>query len=394
MRTILKWTLRILLVAVLAAAVTGFWKREEITRLLAVNSLFAEDRIVNNFSHMNDAFLWREIPRGDGPVSPLPYGVPMTLPAGADTWIKDRALTSLLILKDGKIVYEDYYLGTTRNDLRISWSVAKSFLSALMGILVADGTIASLDDPVTRYAPLLAGSAYDGASIRNVLQMSSGVTFDEDYLDYDSDINRMGRVLALGGKMDDFAASLTETFTAPGTQMQYTSIDTHVLGMVIRGATGRDIPSLMSEKIIAPLGFEATPYYLTDGVGVAFVLGGLNIRTRDYARFGQMIEQDGQWQGKQIVPADWIDTAIRPTANTAPGKIGYGYQWWVPVGAVPGQEVTGLGVYGQYLYIDMAADVVIVVTAADRKFKDDGINTSNIDMLRILTQATETTDGT
>lgn len=224
--------------------------------------------------------------------------------------------------------------------------------------------------------------------------MSSGVTFDEDYLDYDSDINRMGRVLALGGRMDDFAASLTETFTAPGTQMQYTSIDTHVLGMVIRGATGRDIPALLSEKIIAPLGVEATPYYVTDGVGVVFVLGGLNLRTRDYARFGQMIEQDGMWQGKQIVPADWIDTAICPTAKTSPGEIGYGYQWWVPVGAVPGREVTGRGVYGQYLYIDKDAHVVIVVTAADRKFRDPGVTDASIDTLRRITQATEAKDGT
>ncbi|MCR8826266.1 serine hydrolase domain-containing protein [Pseudosulfitobacter koreensis] len=394
MRRVLRWAMRLLLILALAAVVIGFWKREQITRLLAVNSLFSEDKIVENFSHMNSAFLSREIPRGDAPISPLPYGAPMALPEGTETWIEDRAVTSLLVLKDGEIVYEDYYLGTTEEDLRISWSVAKSYLSALMGVLVEEGAIASLDDPVTEYAPKLEGSAYDGVTIRNVLQMSSGVTFDEDYLDYDSDINRMGRVLALGGEMDDFAASITETFTRPGTQMKYTSIDTHVLGMVIRGATGRDIPSLMSEKIIAPLGVEAAPYYLTDGVGVAFVLGGLNIRTRDYARFGQMILQDGMWQGEQIVPADWIDTSIRPTANTAAGEIGYGYQWWVPVGATPGQEVTGRGVYGQYLYIDKAAQVVIVVTSADRQFRDAGVNDANIDMLRKLAAATEANDGT
>ncbi len=394
MRTVLKWALRLLLIVALAAIVIGLWKREEITRLLAVNSLFSEDRIVDNFSHMNAAFLSREIPRGDAPISPLPYGAPMTLPAGTEAWINERALTSLLVLRDGHVVYEDYYLGTTEEDLRIGWSVAKSFLSALMGVLVDEGAIASLDDPVTRYAPKLTGSAYDGVSIRNVLQMSSGVTFDEDYLDYDSDINRMGRVLALGGEMDDFAASITETFSPPGTQMKYTSIDTHVLGMVMRGATGRDIPALLSEKIIAPLGVEAAPYYVTDGVGVAFVLGGLNLRTRDYARFGQMILQDGVWQGEQIVPADWIDTSIRPTANTAPGEIGYGYQWWVPVGATPGQEVTGRGVYGQYLYIDKAARVVIVVTSADRQFRDAGVNDANIEMLRNLTAATESNDGT
>ncbi|MCB4379786.1 serine hydrolase, partial [Synechococcus sp. MU1644] len=241
---------------------------------------------------------------------------------------------------------------------------------------------------VTDYAPMLKGGAYDGATIRNVLQMTSGVTFDEDYLDYDSDINRMGRVLALGGKMDDFAAGLTETFVQPGETWQYTSIDTHIVGMVARGATGRDIPDLMAEKLIEPLGLEHSPLYLTDGVGVAFVLGGLNITTRDYARFGQMILQNGMWQGQQIVPADWIAASTHASAPTEPGRIGYGYQWWIPAGATEGQFM-GRGIYGQYLYIDQQAGVVIVTTAADRQFREVGVNGANIDMFREIVIATE-----
>jgi CubicO group peptidase (beta-lactamase class C family) len=279
-------------------------------------------------------------------------------------------------LKDGQIVHETYYQNTADNDLRISWSVAKSFLSALMGIVVEEGAIESIDDQVTSYAPLLKGSAYEGATIRDVLTMSSGVKFNEDYLDYDSDINRMGRVLALGGSMDDFAAGLTERVAEPGTAWQYVSIDTHVLGMVIRGATGRPIEELMSEKLIAPLGLEATPYYLTDGYGVAFVLGGLNLTTRDYARFGQMIAQNGRWGSQQIVPALWIAEATVPQANTAPGAIRYGYQWWIPADAEPGQFMAQ-GIYGQFIWIDQRRGVVIVVNSADRGFEEAGVQAAN-----------------
>ncbi|WP_299281156.1 serine hydrolase [uncultured Tateyamaria sp.] len=386
MRNVGKWMLWIGAALIVAALVVGFWKREEVTRLLAVNSLFDADRIVSNFSNMQSAFLHQIIPKGDRPVSPLPVGSPLDMPASYPGWVTDRTVTSALVLRNGAIVHEAYYQGTEADDLRISWSVAKSYLSALFGILVDEGAITSLDAPVTDYAPTLTGGAYDGATIRNVLQMSSGVTFDEDYLDKNSDINRMGRVLALGGKMDDFAAGLTETYISPGEEWKYTSIDTHVLGMVIRGATGRSVPDLMGEKLIEPLGLEHSPLYLTDGVGVAFVLGGLNITTRDYARFGQMILQDGAWQGERIVPADWIATSTRPSAPTAPGEIGYGYQWWIPLGSAPGQFM-GRGIYGQYIYIDQQAGVVIVTTGADRKFREPGVSEANIEMFREIVAA-------
>ncbi|GHF35899.1 serine hydrolase domain-containing protein [Seohaeicola zhoushanensis] len=383
MRTFGKWLGRVLLALLLAAVVVGLWKRDELMRLWAVNSLFSESRIVSNFSHMDKAFLTTPVPRGTSPAIDLPRGETASLPAGTDAWIRDRALTSLLVLKDGKIVYEDYFLGTTPDDRRISWSLAKSYLSTLFGVLLSEGAIASLDDPVTRYAPRLKGSAYDGASIRNVLNMASGVTFDEDYLDYNSDINRMGRVVALGRELDDFTIALKDRFIEPGKQWQYVSIDTHVIGMVIRGATGRSVPDLLAEKIMSPLGMEREAYYITDGAGVAFVLGGLNITTRDYARFGLMVQQDGSYNGQQVVPRDWIEASTAPSAPTAPGKIGYGYQWWIPVGAEPG-EVLGRGIYGQYLYIDRARGVVIVVTAADRRFRDPGVNEGNIEAMRAI----------
>ncbi|ETX30899.1 serine hydrolase domain-containing protein [Roseivivax isoporae] len=368
-------------IVALAVLAAGLWKREDLTRLMAVTSLFAEDRIVRNFSNMHTLFHTAPVPRGDGPAVPLPQGMPLVPPDGLDAWLDRRAVTAMVVLKEGAIRHETYRLGTGPDDLRISWSMAKSFLSALFGTVVADGTIDSLDDPVTRYAPALAGSAYDGVSVRNVLQMSSGVAFDEDYLDFWSDINRMGRVLALGGSMDSYAAGLDDRAAAPGTSWAYVSIDTHVLSMVLRGATGQSLPDLMSERIVAPLGLEREPLYVTDGYGVAFALGGLAMTTRDYARFGQMVLQGGHWDGRQVVPADWIAASTVPSAPTAPGALRYGYQWWIPADGDSG-EVLGRGVYGQYLYLDRAAGVVIAVNGADRNFREDGAFMDSLQMFR------------
>ncbi|WP_104017337.1 serine hydrolase domain-containing protein [Roseovarius nitratireducens] len=386
MRRILKWAGRVLLALVLAAAVVGLWKREEIARLMAVNTLFSEEKIVANFSGMGRAFLTVPVPRGNGPVSDLPQGPEMTLPADVTDWIGSRNVTSLLVLRNGRITHESYHLGTTAQDRRISWSVAKSFLAALIGISLERGEIDSLDDPVTRYAPALADSAYDGVTLRQLLQMTSGLEFDEDYLDYDSDINRMGRVLALGGSMDGFAAGLSARAAPPGTRWKYVSIDTHALAMALRGATGRALPGLLSERIIAPLGLEAEPDYITDGEGVAFALGGLNLTTRDYARFGLMVAKMGRYGGQQIVPTGWIAASTVPSAPTPEGALQYGLHWWMPADARDG-EFYAHGIYGQYIYIDRARDVVIVVTSADRGFRKDGVREANIDALRSIAAA-------
>lgn len=385
MRSVFRWALRILLVLALIAVCVGIWKRDEINRLLAVNSLFAEDKIVHNFSHMDGAFLTTPVPNS-GDEMPLATGPNAALPDVVDAWVSDRSVTSLVVLKDGKIVSEAYFKDTKPDDLRINWSVSKSYLSALLGILIDQGAVASIDDLVTDYATSLTGSAYDGASIKDVLQMSSGVTFNEDYLDQSSDINRMGRVLALGRSMDGFTEALTATEANPGERWQYVSIDTHVIGMVIRGATGRSIPDLLSEHIVGPLGLERAPLVLTDGYGVAFVLGGLNTTTRDNARFGQMIAQGGVWNGQQIVPTNWIEASTAPSAKTAPGEFGYGYQWWIPPGATAGQFMAR-GIYGQYIYIDRPRNVVIATHGADRSFREDGASEQNIAVFTAIAES-------
>lgn len=386
MRNILKWTGRVLIALVLAVVAVGLWKREELGRLVAVNTLFSKESIVTNFSGMERAFLTAPVPRGNGPVSDLPQGPEMELPADVAAWVEARSVTSLLVLHKGRVVHESYRLGTTAQDRRISWSVAKSFLAALVGISLERGEISSLDDPVTRYAPRLAGSAYDGVTLRQLLQMTSGVEFDEDYLDYHSDINRMGRVLALGRSMDGFAAGLEARAAPPGTRWKYVSIDTHALAMALRGATGRALPDLLSERIIQPLGLATEPYFITDGEGVAFALGGLNLTTRDYARFGLMVADMGRYAGRQIVPANWLAASTVPSAPTPEGELQYGLHWWMPADARDG-EFYAHGIYGQYIYVDRARDAVIVVTSADRGFREDGVREANIEALRRLARA-------
>ncbi|CTQ48680.1 serine hydrolase domain-containing protein [Jannaschia donghaensis] len=357
-------------------------KREEISRLFAVNTLFAPGKIIANFSNMRGAFLW--VPLAGQAGAPIPNGTPTPLPPGADAWIADRQITGLVVLRNGRVAHESYHLDTGPADQRISWSVAKSFLSLLTGILVSEGRIV-LSDTVEKYAPLLATSAYAGATVQDVLQMESGVAFNEDYFDPDSDINRMGRVIALGGALDEFTADLDVRDRTPGAQMKYVSMDTHVLGMVLRGATGTPIPELMAERLTGPMGI-ADAYFLTDGEGTAFVLGGLNMTTRDYARMGLMVAQGGRLDGVQIVPEAWVNLSTVPSARTADGDMRYGYQWWMPSDARPG-EVMAQGVYGQFVYIDRARDVVIAMNAADRNFRDPGVAEANIAMFRAIAAA-------
>lgn len=389
MRPVLTKLLRLVLVLAIVGAGVALWQRERLLRLSAVTTLFNEDRIVENFGNMDALFLTVPVSRGAGPVNALPMGPALDLPPDFGDWVETRTVTSVVVLKDGNLVHESYHQGTGADDLRISWSVAKSYLSALFGVVMAEGAITSLDDPVTQYAPELVGSAYDGAMLRDVLQMSSGVTFDEDYLDFWSDINRMGRVLALGASMDGFAAGLRDTFASPGDRWTYVSIDTHVLSMVLRGATGRAISDLLSEKIFAPMGMERDGYYVTDGNGVAFVLGGLNLTTRDYARMGQMFLQNGRVGATQVIPEDWVSASTAPSANTAPGRIRYGYQWWIPEDGNTG-EFLARGVYGQYVYVNRPLGVVVATTAADRQFRESGVFDATLAMFRSLAAAAQT----
>ncbi len=391
--------LRVLLGVVVVVGVLLALNWTKVKRLQTVNTLFDADKIVYNFSHMKDAFLYQQLDGSAQPyifpenLAPLPETVAI---AGQERNLRDLLetldTTSFIVIQDGTILNEHYYKDTAQNDHRISWSMAKSFMSGLYGQAVESGQIKSLDDTVESYVPNLKGSAYEGATIRNVLNMASGITFNEDYLDPKSDINDMGRVLGLGGSMDDYAAELTARDVPAGERWKYVSIDTHVAAMVLRAATGKSLHEMFNETYSANLGFEGNPYYMTDGENVAFALGGLNLTTRDYAKFGQLFLQGGQWNGRQVIPANWV---AESTVHSAPiigdRGVGYGYQWWVPMpqeGPNKG-DFFAVGIYGQYIYVNPARNIVIAKNAADREFTQpiEGYGHSmniNVDMFRSL----------
>ena len=239
-----------------------------IQRLLTVNSLFDADKIVSNFSNMDAAFLHHDLTIGE----PKPWpediqDIPETVMiAGVETKLTDALeeldTTALVIIRDGTLIHESYYKGTERDDLRISWSVAKSFMSGLYGQAIEDGLM-DITQPIETYLPQLKGTAYEGATVSNILNMASGVKFNEDYLDPKSDINDMGRVLGLGGSMDKYTETLIERQYEPGTVWQYVSIDTHVAAMALRKVTGKSLHQLWEETYGEHLGMGKTPFYLT-----------------------------------------------------------------------------------------------------------------------------------
>ena len=231
--------------------------QKNLMRLYTAVTLYDEDKIAHNFLTMYESFNSTVIPASSAPFQfpeepkPLPdeFGYEnqsMSLTAFLD----DTQTTGLLVLKDGKIVYENYWLGHARDKQHISFSVAKSFVSALMGIALEEGVVTNIEEAVTDYVPELVGSGYAGVSIKDVLQMSSGVRFNEDYGDFNSDINRFSRASALGTSLDDFSASLVRE-REPGTYHHYVSIDTQVLGMVLTRATGKSLTALADVQQIS-----------------------------------------------------------------------------------------------------------------------------------------------
>ena len=222
----------------------------------------------------------------------------------------------------------------------------------------------------------MKGSGYEGVKIKDVLQMSSGVKFDETYSDPNSDISRWFRTFALGESQDEFAATLVRE-KEPGTYNHYVSINTHILGMILVKATGKSLTAYLQEKIWQPLGTEYNAYWLVDGQNMEMALGGLNATLRDYAKLGQLFLHQGKWKGKQIVPTDWVkaSTTVKEehlmpqSKNSAHPGIGYGYQWWVPESKEG--EFMAIGVFNQFTYINPTTNTVIVKLSANQNFYDN-----------------------
>jgi CubicO group peptidase (beta-lactamase class C family) len=295
-----------------------------------------------------------------------------------EEWIARTGTTGLLVIKGGRIVFENYYQGNQPDTRTIAMSVSKSLVSCLIGIALAEGKISDLQDPVDKYAPQLKGGGYEGVSLKNVLQMSSGIRFTEDYGDLKSDIVRMVASF-LTGSVNDFVAVLPNERT-PGTFNRYVSADTQVLGMVLAGATGQSLTDYGQEKLWGPLGAEYDAEWLTDAKGVEMAFGGLNATLRDYARFGWLYLKKGRnFKGRQLVPEAWVMASVTPDApHLMPGRdnpassfpMGYGYQWWIPEN--PQGDFTAIGIYGQFIYVHPVHQVVIAKTSAYVDYNNSG----------------------
>jgi CubicO group peptidase (beta-lactamase class C family) len=351
---------------------------EKVNRLHSVITLFDSELIVKNFSNMKESFITQSVQKNDElfEFDTSLKSLPKTFfyrekSTRVDEFITRRATTALLVLKNDQITYENYFLDTQSTDKRISWSMAKSFVSILFGMQVDAGKI-DIEKTVDFYLPEMKGSGYENVKVEHVLQMSSGVKWDEDYQDFNSDINKMGRVLAIGGSLDEMTTEL-EGESEPGKEFHYVSMDTHVIGMIVRRVSGKSLSLLLQENIWQKLGMESNADWIVDSKGAAFALGGLNVTTRDYARFGRLLVNNGQWNGEQLVSQDWIKAAT--TAKTeylksTKDKLGYGYQIWLPTLAEEG-EFFCVGVYGQYIYVNQKENIVIVKNSADKLFQDE-----------------------
>ena len=373
----MKYIKRIIITVVILLTVVTVLNWDKINRLHAVITLFDQERIVHNFSHMQQAFETESILR-TGEVSLFKQAA-KDLPKSfiyraeelvVEEFLKRRATTALMVIKNDEVTFENYYLGTKDSDKRISWSMAKSFVSVLFGMQVDAGKI-DIEQTVGFYLPEMKGAGYENVKVKHVLQMSSGVKWNEDYQDFNSDINKMGRVLAVGGSLDEMTGEL-QTESESGKAFHYVSMDTHVIGMIVRRVSNQSLVQLLQNNIWNKLGMENNAAWITDSQGAAFALGGLNVTTRDYARFGLLLLNNGQWQGEQIVSPEWILAATTAQADylkSAKNKLGYGYQIWLPPEAEAG-EFFCVGVYGQYIYVNQKENIVIVKNSADKKFQD------------------------
>ncbi|MGW8367646.1 MAG: serine hydrolase domain-containing protein [Gammaproteobacteria bacterium] len=376
---------RIFLALLLIAAVLGFVYGDELRRVYRVNHLFDADVIVENFRSMDTLFPTSPVAAG-GTIShferapgPLPsHYVYRGKRKSVRQFLEETWTTGLITIADGKMVYEEYFLGNEVGSRTISWSVAKSVVSALIGIAIAEGHISGTGAAVTDYVPELEGTGYGNVTIEDVLTMSSGVRFDEDYGDFNSDINRMGRAIAFNTAIDEFVASLKPA-RPPGTYHHYVSMDTQVLAMVLREATGESLSSYMQSRLWQPLGAGASAFWLIDRNGMELAFGCLNATLRDYARFGQLYLQEGDWAGHQIVPADWVRRSVNPrAARLQPGPnpssdsvLGYGYQWWIPGGDE--DDYLAIGIYNQFIYVNPTRAVVIAKSSAYPRYNTDGV---------------------
>jgi CubicO group peptidase (beta-lactamase class C family) len=306
----------------------------------------------------------------------------------AAKFMEHNRVAGLLVLHRGQIVLERYGLGRTAEDPWVSFSVAKSVNSTLLGAALRDGVIRSLDDPVTRYIPELEHSGYAGVTLRQALTMSTGLRWDEDYANPESD---SGRSLSLDvphatrAPVDivKYMAQLPRV-AAPGSVFLYNSGNASILGIVVQRATGKTLAAYLEEKVWRPLGMEADGYWVRDPFGRSVGRSLFNATLRDYGRFGYFFMHGATINGASIVPSGWIADATRSHIATGWEDVGYGYQWWINADG----SYRAIGIHGQMIFLDPKLDVVIVTnsawTAADWEPGYEAVKAFNQAVLRAL----------
>lgn len=300
----------------------------------------------------------REIAPSGNPL-PLPPGKPLDVP-GIDDYLKSQHASALLIVQDGKVRFERYGLDFDAQGRWTSFSVAKSFTSTLVGAAIKDGFIKSLDDKVSQYVKGLQGSAYDDVTVRQLLTMSSGVKWNEDYEDPKSDVSQFNKAKPEPG-LDAIVSYMRKLPRAhpPGEVWHYNTGETNLVGVLISSATGRTLSDYLEEKIWKPAGMEAKATWLLAKTGQEIAGCCIQAATRDYARMGLFVLANGTSAGKQIVPADWFAQATKKQKDIGiPGR-GYGFQWWT----YDDGAVAARGIFGQGIFIDPKRRLVIASNA-------------------------------
>jgi CubicO group peptidase (beta-lactamase class C family) len=359
-----KWIIGILVV--LAAAGGIFWATldKDMRRLIAhmptdKNVLFwsipqrdAAFRAMDRIPLLSKS---RIISAGEN-VYPLPKGAPLDVGIDVDAYMKDQRTAGLVIIQDGKIRLEKYGLGFSADGRWTSFSVAKSFTSTLVGAAIKDGYIKSIDDKVSDYIPDLKGSVYDNVTIKQLLTMTSGVKWNEDYADPKSDVALFNAHKAEPGV--DVTVSYMRKLkreAPPGTKWVYKTGETNLIGVLVSSATKKNLSDYLSEKVWRPFGMEHDASWLLGSTGHEISGCCLQASTRDFARFGLFILGGGIAEGKSVLPDGWIAEATTKHADTNQAEYGYGYQWWT----VNDGSYAARGIFGQGIFIDPKRKLVI-----------------------------------
>ncbi len=327
---------------------------------------------VNTFRNIDRLFPTRTVSRGetvsvlpvsDQPLQEFSYSVDDQTYDLYDVLAMNR-VSGMVIIRDGEILFEKYLLGNDEHTRWMSMSVVKSMTATLIGAAIQDGFIESIDDPIVNYLPRFQGSAYDGVTVRNLLQMSSGVAWNETYTDPTSDRRRMleAQIGRQPGAVLDLMASLPRA-AEPGTVWNYSTGETQLAGALVQAATGKPVAEYLSEKIWSKMGMEADAnWWLQSPDGLEVGGSGLSATLRDYARFGLFLLNDGVIEGERVLPDGWVEAASTPKivgGETVP----YGYMLW----PLHGRSYAAEGIFGQYVFVDPDKNLVVTMWSAQPK---------------------------